>query len=150
MDEFQKKLEVLKLVSDFAEKEADRTWARYRMMLFIQSALALFASIEFLEKNQYVFLLVCFLGIGFGFIWYGIFVWSLYGQDRWIKDQHYIIENDDFLDAHIKGRSTERIKRPSFMHPRTLFKIPPLSFSLAWFLALVYCLYDFYRQVGTP
>lgn len=146
MNAEQKKIEILKIVTDLSEKESDRGMARYKMMFFLQSVLVAAVSLKLIDGNFYVLLLISVIGIIFCFAWYWMIIWNLYWQDRWICDQKAIIEEDETLKCMMKGRTEERLKRPNIVSGRVVFQIPPVVFGGVWVIVFAYCCYSLWHQ----
>jgi len=136
MDEFQKKIEIFKIISDLAEKETDRYWIRYRTMFLINSAIG--AIISFTPDNIRMIVILFCSPIGFftSYSWLQIIRWSEYYQDRWVRDQIAIINSDQFLSDYIKGRSEERLKKPEMISIRKLFWVGPVVFLVIWIMLI--------------
>lgn len=142
--------EILKLVSDIAEKESDRFWKRFYVMFATNGGLLGYLS--FLLKNEYMYLIIpcTVLGIVVSIIWMITIAWSFEYQDRWIKDQIKLISEDDFLGKKIQGRDNEfgpesgNFFERHFYHPRKyLWQFLPVAFSLFWLFHTVIYREDF-------
>ena len=132
-------IEILKLVSELAEKESDRFWTRYSTMLYATTVLVGIVSFSPSNYIIYILLLCSILGCVISFVWLIMVKWGLYYQDRWIFDQKKIIESNIEFKEFIKGRdedfsrsSNARLSKPYGLDPRLLYKILPVSFFIIW------------------
>lgn len=102
--EFKDKLELLKLVSQFAENESDRGAARHRSFLLVNTGFVGALSLAPESILAISGLLVSLLGILTSFVWLQTVPKSHFYERRWIDDQKKLIDSDDWLKEFVGGR----------------------------------------------
>lgn len=154
MDNFTKKIEILRMVSDFAEKESDRFWRRYTTFFLFNSAFGSIISLSPDTLKDCSIIFYSFLGIISCIVWFYIIPWSFAYQDRWILDQIKIIDSDPMLKDFISGRHRDLrkiikifskapkkfVKGASSKIPgaRALYYMGPISFFIIWLIILIF------------
>lgn len=142
MTEDINKLEILKLVSDLAERETDRTWSRTTAIMTLNAGLFILTSVAF-QKNLTSLLIICaVLGILLAFLWFSIAVISKYYEERWHKDMEAIISNDPTLTEFVRGRNNPRCIKPKVLiwnmwRCTTSLKIIIVLIGLMWLIILL-------------
>ncbi|MFB6343523.1 hypothetical protein ACE1ET_17495 [Saccharicrinis sp. FJH62] len=130
------KFQILQLLVDISEKESDRTWKRYSIMLTINSALISFFTFSGTELDLYVKIAFCLFGIFFSVIWRYIIIISKYYEKRWHLDIEALIGEDEMLNKYIKARPAKsaRIPKPIKLSSTGLSKLIPIGFIILWIL----------------
>lgn len=127
MDE--NKLKLLDIVANFAERESDRTWRRFSIMLIINTCLIALVSISG-DKFFYIdSLLGGILGFILSVVWFQMITLSTFYEKRWHAD---MIE----IQRFVRGRSDEtcRINRPTERSASSYARILPISMGILWVL----------------
>lgn len=140
------KLELLKLLSDLSEKEADRMWKRYHAFFLVNSVLlitlgAISKSEVFSNSNLYL-LLFSVLGMISNIIWVVTLPWSTFYQDRYIADQKAIIASEFEIEMWFRARTAPRIPVPKVVSFRKLMYASPITFFVLWLSLLIYLVYQ--------
>ena len=104
-------LELLKIAFDSAEKEADRLWSRFRVLLLTNGALA--AALTVGVADPVLQLTVASCGFVLCVLWFHITRLSVYYYRRWFRDTKFIVEKckwEHLLATRINDR--EGVCRP--------------------------------------
>ena len=144
--DFLPKMEILKLLADIAEREADRMWTRYMSFFYINTALIGIITIA-PELNR-VLIAGFFAPLGFvtSVAWLKIIPLSFFYQDRWIRDMKVLIDSDATLRLWIMARGdTPRTPRPPGSMP-SLQRLGPLAFLVAWIAIAVYAVVELLQR----
>lgn len=135
------KIEILKLVLDSAEKEADRMWLRYSVMLTANAGLIALLSFQ-LDQPTILAWIISLLGIILSIAWYYLIVLSYYYERRWFADAQAIIESNELLRKYLRARSSNpRISRPISKTGTAFLKITVIAFGIGWVAALCLSIY---------
>ena len=131
------KLEVLKLVSDLAERESDRSWVRYSMMLYANTGILAILTYALQSQRWINVALPSFMGVIMSYAWLKTNGASYYYEHRWHADMEAIIKSDKTLRTWVKGRNSPRIAKP-FRNRSGMFyfNIVPTCFLLFWLTVL--------------
>jgi hypothetical protein len=140
------KFELLRYVTELAEKESDRAWVRYNVMLTITGGIFVLLTFAWGTHNPLIVAAVTILGVFISYTWYQINRWSYYYEHRWHADMEEIIRSERFLSEWVRGRTASRIERPGkagwpFFHwlPRILL--------VFWSILFVTCLLSYQLEV---
>ena len=134
MDE--NKLKLLEIVSNLAERESDRTWRRFSIMLIINTGLMALVSLSG-DKFLYIdSILGGILGVILSVVWFQMITLSTFYEKRWHADMIEIIESDPEIQRFVRGRSDEtcRINRPTERSASSYARILPISLGILWVL----------------
>lgn len=131
------KFEMLKLVSDLAEHETDRTWGRTMAIMTANAGLFVLVSVAIQKDLQPLVVAVAAVGVLLAILWYCIATISKHYEERWHKDMEAIILEDDDLTKFVRGRNKPRTARPRTWSATTCLKIIIVLMGLVWLLILV-------------
>jgi hypothetical protein len=127
------KLEILKVLVELAEKESNRSWVRYSMMLYSSTGLLAVLSVTVSDGLSLISLLPSVSGIVIAIAWLRINILSYYYEHRWHADIEALIESDETFRQWIRGRNQPRIPRP--LRSRSAlayFNTVPAAFLVLW------------------
>jgi hypothetical protein len=130
------KLDLLKLVVDAAEKETDRTWIRYSIMLYSNTGLVAVLSVVATLKTPIAIVPLAVLGISISIAWMRVYRMSEYYQRRWNADAKALIEGDPFMAEWVRARSNvTRVRKPFKGGIYFAMQLVPASFIGIWVAA---------------
>jgi hypothetical protein len=125
------KIEILGVVLDSAEKEADRMWVRHSWMMTVNTGLLGLMGFRFEEVPVFT-TIISVLGIILAVMWYCISVLSHYYESRWFADARCIINSDKHLSEYIRARGpNSRVPRPITTTGTTFVKGVIIAFGIA-------------------
>ena len=133
------KIRILELVSFLAEKESDRTWSRFSILLSINAGIIALTGF-LLDKYDYLGLITGgIFGLILSIVWYKIIPISKYYENRWHQDMIVIIRSDPSLEKFITGRfkNNGNLKRPLKRSASDYVKLIPLSLGLFWIITII-------------
>lgn len=159
LDILRVKLDILRLVADIADRESDRFYARYRVMLYTSTGLLAVFAWSLNQSSGYqqpvawavAPLITAFIGGVVALIWHNSVVLGRFYELRWLKDFDAIIESEPDLAEWICGRNPckRRISRPKHSNVVKLLQNVPLLFFILWFIGAVFTLLALQGVFGT-
>ena len=131
----------IKLVVELAEKESNRSWARYSVMFFASIGVLAVQLLIARSGLSWINAIPCLVGMVASIVWIKLNKFSRYYENRWNADIEAIIASDKTLFEWVRGRNLPRI-RPCFSSKTALFynNLVPYAFLLLWaavFLSVV-------------
>jgi len=138
------KLQMLQLVSDIAERESDRTWRRFAILITINGALVALVSIISPEFSKATRLVAGIFGLVVSFAWYKMVPISKYYEQRWQEDMKYIISSDPVLADVIKARDsvTSRATRPTAWSASSYVRVMAIMIGAIWLILIATTVYE--------
>lgn len=101
-----------KALSELGEKEADRLWQRYTIMLSLNGFLLAVSTYALANKLAGAAVVVSIAGVCIAFVWYRIMRLSQFYEARWRQDADALLRADGLLSRIILARSSPRIPSP--------------------------------------
>jgi hypothetical protein len=146
---FLQKLELLKLVSNLAESEANRAWSRYTVMLYANTALLGIVAWVLTNGAQAAAFPPAFAGALCSLAWWRITNLSDYYQSRWHADMEALTESDETLAEWVRGRNHPRIPMRKGKPVYFWAQFAPISYFMLWIsLVAVFILAFFFEPLG--
>lgn len=130
----KEKVDLLKLLIDTGEKESDRSWTRYSVMLYANTGLVAIVSLAATIKAPAIAILPSVLGLWCSIVWFRMGRLSYYYTHRWHADVMSLVASDEFLSEYVRARNNPRIDRPGSRFVR--WSTVPVSFSITWTAAI--------------
>jgi len=131
------KFEILKMLTDLAENESDRCWARFHMLLLVNTGLVAALSFSLTGASRLLAVGLSLLGITCSWAWLKINVLSDYYEHRWYADVDEVIKSDETLSEWVRGRIQPRIPKPFRNRGGWFyFNMVPKAFLILWVLVL--------------
>ena len=140
--DISEKLNVLKILTELALKEADLIWTRYTAMLYTSTGLIGIMTFS-LEKQpnpsgiRWLSLGCAIIGFIISIVWIQIFRLSRHYYLRWQEDADHLISTDENLKQMIRGRINPRTKIPSKITASQFGMMIPIVFAIGWVLVIV-------------
>ncbi|HEX8682951.1 MAG TPA: hypothetical protein VF707_11595 [Ardenticatenaceae bacterium] len=134
------KFEVLKLLVELAEKESDRSWVRYSMMLYASTGLTAILSFAASSATPILSVAPAVAGIVIAIVWVRMNTLSYYYEHRWHADIEEVVKSEPLLTQWIRGRNNPRIARPyrKSKFPFGFYaNMVPVAFLVLWILVLI-------------
>ena len=128
---------MLRLVSDLAEHESDRTWARTTAIMTVNAGLFVLMAVAIEKDLRPLILATAGIGVLLAIVWYCIVTISKHYEARWHRDMEAIILADPDLTVYVRGRHDPRDERPRVWRASTSLKIIVVLIGLMWLLILV-------------
>jgi hypothetical protein len=138
-------LEMLKFVTDLAEKESDRFWTRFNAMLY--SNTALFAILSFSAKDSnstfqnITQIVVATLGICLSLLWFLLVRLSRFYENRWLRNVENIINDppdgykfSDWVTGRREIEQKTRMDTPSNGGDKFIWvvQLVPITYTFIW------------------
>jgi L-amino acid N-acyltransferase YncA len=130
------RLDLLRLAVDLSERESDRFWTRYSMMLYANTGLLGIIAYSISTPNCWLATLVSLVGIPLSISWFCLIKLSYFYDHRWHADMEALIRSSPAIRKWLRGRILPRIKRP-FRRTLPLIEISPVVFLIFWLVILV-------------
>jgi hypothetical protein len=127
-------LEVFKILVELAEKESDRMWTRYTVMLYCNTALMAALSAAVALRSPWATLGPSIIGTVVTTAWIQIHRMSYFHQNRWIADMVALADEEPILARYIRGHTNPRVK-PPLKEIKALALSVPAAFMAVWFSA---------------
>jgi len=127
------KMEILKVVVDLAEKESDRGWTRYSMMLYSSSAMVGILAFAANPQSNFPNILASTFGLSIAVVWLFVNRASRFYERRWHLDFDAIVNSDRTLSKWVRGRIEPRLHWPLGDKSGTFFfNMLPVAFLILW------------------
>jgi len=109
-------MKAFEICASNAEKESDRTWQRFSLLLSIHTGLMAVAALVAQNTNfTWTIIIISISGILLSDMWIQIIKVSKYYEERWIQDCRLIISNHPLLRRYVNARGieTDVLRRPT-------------------------------------
>ena len=136
------KFEILKLVADQAEKEFNRNWARYSILLYANIGLLVSLSMTMAMNALWTSAIPSAIGMTVSIAWVRINLLSHHHTRQWQADVTAQVEADKTLHEWFKGK--DLLGAPwCFSSTRAQFYIDlvPYAFLVVWAMVFLSCLF---------
>ncbi len=143
------RLRLIELTAELGEREADRLWTRYSLMLTLNAGLMAVISYAL---SQSLYLITSALGL-FGMIlavlFYRIVAFSQFYESRWRKDMSELINGDSLYREFLRSRSNlgPREKRPFKGSSTGDAKAVVVGVGAFWCFVIIYCVLNGFHLV---
>ncbi len=145
------KLQILGLIGNWKDNEANRFWTRFNILLLVNSALLAATGLVLRSKqstsvlvvSKHISISLASLLSGTGFIvclvWFGVLKISKHYEIRWIKDMDRLRKTDSELAKYVTGYSDESsaTESPFAAKATSLAFTIPVIFIILWTLLFV-------------
>lgn len=136
------RLRLIIFTAELGEKEADRAWKRYGIMLNLNAGLIAIVSYTFSQSLYVLTAFIGFFGIFLAIFWYRIVTFSQFYESRWRSDMAALINEDPYLVGVLRSRSSlgSRVKRPFRGSSTGDSKIIVCGVGVFWLAVTIYSL----------
>jgi hypothetical protein len=135
------KCEMLKLISDLAEKEFNRNWTRYSIMLYANIGLLVSLAMTMVIDRLWTNAIPSVIGMTVSIAWLRINWLSYQHTRRWHEDMAALVERDKALHEWVKGEDLVRVPW-CFSNSQAQFYIDmvPYAFVVLWTTVFLFSL----------
>jgi hypothetical protein len=136
------RLRLIIFTAELGEKEADRLWKRYGIMLTLNAGLIAIVSYTFSQSLYLLTAFIGFFGVFLSIFWYRIAAFSQFYEARWRSDMAALIDEDPYFREVLRSRSSlgPRLKRPFKGSSTGDAKIIVCGVGVFWFVVMIYSL----------
>jgi hypothetical protein len=133
------KWEILRLVADLAEKEFNRNWTRYSIMLYANIGLLVSLAMTMVINKFWTNAIPSAIGIALSIAWLRMNSLSYQHTSRWYKDMAAVVKRDKPLHEWLKGEDVVRVPW-CFSNTQAQFYIDlvPYAFLVVWTIVFLF------------